>query len=107
MCITNQCSQWASFASIQNQIATEAQVKEVVVYETKPAEFPRQIEADIYVFTSPSCVNAFIDAQGLPKGKVIAIGRTTAEALQNRGLTYPILPPYTTEESLADTVCGL
>lgn len=96
-----------SLRSIQNQIATEAQVKEVVVYESQPAEFPRQINADIYVFTSPSCVNAFIDAQGLPKGKIIAIGRTTAEALQNRGVAYPILPPYTTEESLADTVCGL
>ncbi len=96
-----------SLRSIQSQISATAVVKEVVVYETKPAEFPSRIDADIYVFTSPSCVNSFIDSQGLPEGKVVAIGRTTAEALQNRGVALPILPPYTTEESLADTVCGL
>jgi uroporphyrinogen-III synthase len=52
-------------------------------------------------------VNSFIQAQGKPTGKVIAIGRTTAEALQNHGIAQVILPPFTTEESLADTVCGL
>lgn len=96
-----------SLRSIQNQISTQATVKEVIVYETQPAEFPLQISADIYVFTSPSCVNAFIQAQGKPTGKIIAIGRTTAEALQNHGIAQVILPPFTTEESLADTVCGL
>jgi uroporphyrinogen-III synthase len=96
-----------SLRSIQNQISTQAIVKEVVVYESQPADFPHQISADIYVFTSPSCVNSFIQAQGKPTGKVIAIGRTTAEALQNQGIAQVILPPFTTEESLADTVCGL
>jgi uroporphyrinogen-III synthase len=96
-----------SMTASGSAISATATVKEVVVYESKPAEFPSRIDADIFVFTSPSCVNSFIDSQGLPQGKVIAIGRTTAEALQNRGIQHPILPPFTTEESLADTVCGL
>lgn len=96
-----------SLRTIQQLIAEQARINEVIVYETLPAQFDTPIQADVFVFTSPSCVHAFIASQGVPQGKCMAIGRTTADALVHYGVKNPILPPFTTEESLADTVCGL
>jgi uroporphyrinogen-III synthase len=93
--------------SIQREIESKALVIEYPVYRTisNPDFIPPK--ADIYVFTSPSCVHAFASSGGNFGLKVIAIGRSTAEALGMYHVNKVFQPPFTTEESLADLVCGL
>ena len=62
------------------------QVTEVMVYET--AHLPQRVETpEIAVFTSPSNVEAFAEANAFAPGiKAIAAGRATAQALQSKGV---------------------
>jgi uroporphyrinogen-III synthase len=93
--------------SIQREVENQAILIERPVYQTvSDPGFTAPI-ADILVFTSPSCVQAFAASGAQFSGRCIAIGRTTAEALHACGVQKVIQPPFTTEESLADTVCGL
>jgi uroporphyrinogen-III synthase len=96
-----------SLRSVQKEIEHEAQVADLMVYETAQNPDFMPVQADIYAFTSPSCVKAFIEKSGIPGGIAVAIGRTTAQALEEAGVERIVQSPYTTEESLADRVCGL
>ena len=62
------------------------QVTELTVYET--AHVPQRVETpEIAVFTSPSNVEAFAEANAFAPGiKTIAAGRATAQALQSKGV---------------------
>lgn len=93
--------------SIQREVENQALVIERPVYTTIPNPNFVPPLADILVFTSPSCVKAFADLGALFTAKCVAIGRTTAEALFSYDVRKVIQPPFTTEESLADTICGL
>ncbi|MFN5319468.1 MAG: hydroxymethylbilane synthase [Bacteroidia bacterium] len=96
-----------SLRSVQKEIEHETLVQDLMVYETAQNPDFMPVQADIYAFTSPSCVKAFIEKSGIPGGISVAIGRTTAQALEELGVERIIQAPYTTEESLADRVCGL
>ncbi len=96
-----------SLRSIQKEIEHETRVQDLMVYETTQNSDFMPVQADIYAFTSPSCVKAFIEKSGIPGGIAVAIGRTTALALEDAGVERITQAPYTTEESLADRVCGL
>ena len=96
-----------SLRSVQKEIEHETLVQDLTVYETAQNPDFMPVQADIYAFTSPSCVKAFIEKSGIPKGIAVAIGRTTAQALEQGGVERIMQSPYTTEESLADRVCGL
>jgi len=95
------------FRSVQREIENSAIVLEQPVYRTIPNPGFVPPLADILVFTSPSCVQAFAASGAMFSGKCVAIGRSTSEALQTFGVKRVFQPPFTTEESLADTVCGL
>lgn len=93
--------------SIQREVEIHAIVIERPVYQTVSNPGFVVPIADVFVFTSPSCVQAFAASGAKFMGRCVAIGRTTAEALNACGVQKVIQPPFTTEESLADTVCGL
>lgn len=64
-------------------------VQEAICYDNVavPAEEP--IAADVYVFTSPLNVAAYLDHQKLKAGaRIIAIGPSTGEALAEYGVKY-------------------
>lgn len=96
-----------SLRSIQKGIEAHCRVHDVVVYRSEPAVLPATIDADIYVFTSPGTVEAFVDQLGLPQGPVVSIGKTTSEALRKAGIPYCHQAPFTNEVSLAQMVNGL
>lgn len=70
--------------SIASKIASE-QCIEVIVYETISAckTIP---ECATYIFTSPSNFESFSLCNAIPKGKIIAWGETTKNAILKRGL---------------------
>ena len=71
--------------SISRHVPT-AQLKEVVVYET--VNTPEKIDvSQIYVFTSPSNVEAFLSQNALPgDAVVIAWGKTTEKRMLEQGM---------------------
>lgn len=67
------------------------QLKELVVYETVNASAVIE-PAAVYVFTSPSNVDAFLALNELPAGSsVIAWGRTTEKRLQQLGIAPSVV----------------
>lgn len=72
--------------SISSQVAIE-QRTELIVYETRLAGLELNY-FDVYVFTSPSNVEAFLEANDSPSdSKVIAWGSTTEKRLLKRGIS--------------------
>lgn len=68
------------------------QKEEVVVYETIPN--PSTVEpCDVYFFTSPSNVNAFMSVNELSsnKSKIFAWGSSTSSALKEEGLEHTVM----------------
>lgn len=66
------------------QVVPDTQCESICVYNTLPN--PKVIDAcDVYVFTSPSNLAAFLQVNTVPvNAKVIAWGNTTKSALQQR-----------------------
>ncbi|WP_342381939.1 uroporphyrinogen-III synthase [Myxococcus stipitatus] len=87
-------------------------VTRVTAYRSLPAELPpealEQLGAsplDVVVFASPRTVEAFLEAAGrerLGTAKVVAIGPTTASALEQLGLPPSAVAERPTPESLVD-----
>jgi uroporphyrinogen-III synthase len=80
-----------SLRSISKDLKDD-QKEEVVVYETIPT--PSTVQpCDIYFFTSPSNVNAFMAGNELPsnKSKVFAWGSSTSSALKEEGLEHTVM----------------
>jgi uroporphyrinogen-III synthase len=78
--------------SVQTALADQIRVLDAVCYDNIPAPASAPIKADVYIFTSPLNVAAYVDHQPLPdKARVIAIGPSTGAALLERGIecTWP------------------
>jgi uroporphyrinogen III methyltransferase/synthase len=93
-----------------------AEVERVEAYRSVPdfqnaAELRRLIDggsADVVTFTSPSAVDAFVDAVGADLGgvEVAVIGPVTEEAALRRGLPVAIVAAEHTVEGLVDALAG-
>jgi hydroxymethylbilane synthase len=79
--------------SIQQGIENVCQVFEIQVYETLYKAVKLSGQADINVFTSPSCFEAFLRHNQLSVNSlVVAMGATTAEAVRKHGHTNLVVP---------------
>jgi hydroxymethylbilane synthase len=97
-----------SMRSIKKQIAKSAKVTEVIVYQSTPLTKTKATEADVIIFTSPSNVEGFFNANNLENVKrVIAIGPVTAEKLRSYGVSDPVLPELPDENGLLQAVFGM
>ncbi len=73
--------------SIQTALADKLTVLDAVCYNNKPAPAAAPIKADVFIFTSPLNVAAYVAHQPLPPhARVIAIGPSTGAALKERGI---------------------
>ena len=81
------------------------QVEEVVVYRTiaKSVDVPT---CDVYVFTSPSSVDAFLLQNEKPIGKVIAWGDTTSARLHELGIEVSKILKTASEEEVVEVLRG-
>ena len=92
---------------VQKALEGKVEVQEVTVYRSVTRKLKEEIKADLFVFTSPSAVSAFSESQEIKGCKCVAIGTTTAEAITKAGGELLEISPFTSLQSLADTVCGL
>lgn len=78
------------------------------IYDNQPlAEVPHS-EADVLVFTSPMNAQAYFAKNNLGKNqRVVAIGKTTAEALRELGISKIEIADASTEQALAEAVLRL
>ncbi len=82
------------------------QVEEVVVYRT----IAKSIDVsafDVYVFTSPSSVDAFLLLNEKPIGEVIAWGDTTAARMHELGIEILKVLKTASEEELVEVISSL
>jgi hydroxymethylbilane synthase len=93
--------------SVQQAVSRLVDVKEVPVYRMVAAPIERFISAEIYVFTSPSAVRSFFLTQPEISGLIVAIGSATESALNEVGYADVLVAPFSSEQALADLVCGL
>lgn len=81
---------------------------DLIVYENKPISFVEMCREDILVFTSPMNAETYFHQHKLQKGQaIIAIGQTTATALQNIGYTEITIAKQPSENGLATAVLHL
>ncbi|MFN6022495.1 MAG: uroporphyrinogen-III synthase [Bacteroidota bacterium] len=91
--------------SIQRFIKNEAlEIINLSIYDNLPKSNFDIIPSDIYVFTSPLNVIAYSKKHDLSDKNCIAIGDTTAKQLKNSGALSIMTSPFTTEESMAQTI---
>lgn len=84
----------------------EEQIAELLVYRTVAKEDVSPTAADVLVFTSPSNALAYLKNDLRPQQRVIAIGTTTKETLNEKGITAS-MPWASHELALADAVMSL
>ena len=97
-----------SLRSVQQQSVKKGQAIDLVVYETILKNDTPVDPASIYVFTSPSNVEAYFAKNTLPASvKVIAMGHATRSALREQGVQHPHLPDAFDEAGLSRAVFGL
>lgn len=69
------------------------QLKEIITYYTFSQSIKLNQDYDAYAFFSPSGVKSFLKENKIPKKSVIfAIGKTTAQALEKKGITQVEIP---------------
>jgi uroporphyrinogen-III synthase len=77
--------------TVQTLLQDIIKVKAAVCYDNTVVPATQPISADIYVFTSPLNVAAYLDHQELKTGaRVIAIGPSTGQALAERDVDFEI-----------------
>ncbi len=81
------------------------QVEEVVVYRTN-AKSVYVPACDVYVFTSPSSVDAFLQQNEKPLGQIIAWGDTTAARLHELGIGVSKVLKTASEEEVVEVLRG-
>jgi hydroxymethylbilane synthase len=97
-----------SLRSVQQQLVRKGQAIDLVVYETILRNESPVESASIYVFTSPSNVEAFFDKNSLPAAaRIVAMGHATRSALREQGITHPVMPDAFDEAGLSRAVFGL
>ena len=91
--------------SIQRFIKNEAlEIINLSIYDNLPKSDFDIVPSDIYVFTSPLNVIAYSKKHDLSGKNCIAIGETTAKQLKHSGALSILMSPFTTEESMAQTI---
>ncbi len=94
--------------SVQTLLKDAVAVLEIVVYENKIVENVPEINADILVFTSTLNARAYLNRHSLKAyQQVVAIGKPTAEALQELGVKKVAMAVSPYESALADAVLML
>jgi uroporphyrinogen-III synthase len=89
--------------SIQKSLANTVTILDLVVYDNVPRQDFEIPLVDVLVFTSPLNVQAYFARYALLEGqKVVAIGRTTTQAIVDLGISNIITAPTPTEEVLAE-----
>lgn len=96
-----------SLRSVQLQLENKATVHDISVYRTVEKGNNRIVDADIWVFTSPSSVNAMKGQIQKRNPICVAMGQSTATALKNCGILHVHIAPFTSMQALSDSVCGI
>ncbi|SMO32304.1 hydroxymethylbilane synthase [Solitalea koreensis] len=98
-----------SLRTIQNQLGEQIVSTDLPVYETIHTSDIGQSSADIMIFTSPSNVEAYLQNNNVifMNQKVIAIGKSTGNKLEEFGYTNYVIPYSPDEIGLAEAVFGL
>lgn len=97
-----------SMRSIQQQFVRKEQVIDLPVYETLKRDTDPVPVSDIYVFTSPSNVEAFFQKHSVAHHHaVVAMGDATAAALREFGIHHPGMADTFDEAGLARAVFGV
>ena len=93
--------------SVQTALEDKITVLDAVCYDNKPAPAAAPINADVYIFTSPLNVAAYLDHQPMTtSAKVIAIGPSTGAALQDRDVACE-WPEEPSEEAIVFILDGM
>ena len=75
--------------SVQRLLPEGVRVIDAICYDNVAVADPPAVVADVYVFTSPLNVEAYLGAHELPAGaRVVAIGPSTGAALRAKGVVY-------------------
>ena len=95
--------------SVQKHLQEPKRIFDLIVYQNKLLIPTAPIEADVLVFTSPMNAEAYLQSlessSSIPEStKIVAIGHTTAAALNSLGLPCHIISKRPDEESLAQAV---
>lgn len=73
--------------TVQCLLADKITVLDAICYDNVAVPVTEPVSADVYVFTSPLNVSAYLDFWALHAGaRVVAIGPSTAAALEARGV---------------------
>ncbi len=93
--------------SVQQDLDGIIEAVDLVVYDNRPAEAVPTGPFDVLVFTSPLNAQAYFARQPRRAGqRLVAIGRTTAAALQALGMEEVAIAAAPSEEELAEVVLG-
>lgn len=77
--------------TVQTLLQKVITVQDAICYDNIAVRVAKPIVADVYVFTSPLNVAAYLDHQALPEGKrVIAIGPSTGKALSEYEVVFEV-----------------
>ncbi len=94
-----------SLKIIENNLKPYFKVIELPIYQTKAKPNIQPIEADTYVFTSPSNVNAYLSEHKInSNASIIAIGKSTAYALTNQKIKVNFIADQPDEITLVDLI---
>jgi uroporphyrinogen-III synthase len=96
-----------SLQSIQKALTPNTKLIDMPIYETVLEEDVGKTNAEVLIFTSPSNVEAYFQKNLVdPDQKIVCIGYSTAQAIEEMGLKYTL--PFSPDEmGLAEAVFGL
>lgn len=91
-----------SLLTVQRVLDEHITVLDAVCYDNEPVAVAEPIQADVFIFTSPLNVAAYLDQQELAAStQILAIGGRTAAALYQRGYSANF-PQSPSEQGLVD-----
>jgi uroporphyrinogen-III synthase len=91
--------------SVENLIADQVEVIDIVVYSNLPKKEFSIPDSDVLVFTSPLNAQTYFEKYPLKKEqKVLAIGKTTAEGLRNLGVLKFHIAPMPTIKGILEEI---
>ncbi len=97
-----------SLRSVENVLGSQIQSFPLIVYDNISKTRIAKLESDILVFTSPLNAQTYFSHHSLDLSQqAVAIGETTAKALQQLGIRNVIQAEEPSEEGLAKAVLGL
>ncbi len=93
-----------SLRSIQKELK-ENQIIEIEIYDTVPNPVKLENMPDVFIFTSPSNVMAYLEKNDIESTqKVISIGKSTAKKLHENGIYEPIICRTTDDFGIAEAI---